>query len=417
MRTSKFSESQIVSILKQQEAEVTVANICREHGISVATFYKWRSKYGGMDASMLRRVKELEQENATSGGAQADVCGGADGSAGAQGSPGKKVVRPGDRREVARWATAERRLSGRRACRLCSISVGCYRYESRRRPDDEIADVLTRLAESRPRWGFGLMFDWVRHHGKTWNHKRVYRVYKELALNLQIKPKRRIPSRNSVPLDEAKQPNDCWSVDFMSDSLTDGRSYRTLNVIDDFNPRNREGLAIEVDHSLPGERVVRVLDQVAEERGHPRKPRKLRSDNGPELVGPDADDVGTEAWRGVGSDSAGQAHTERVRGTLARQTPASYRMRHEAERVRMAEPSGRGCAPPSGLSHANRTVKRETSTYEWAQDGEDYKGAAGGPAKRGARRTVPLLPTPYSLLPLPIMDDDAMGRTTSATTV
>ena len=64
MKTSKFSETQIVSILKQKEAGVSVADICREHGISAATFYKWRSKYGGMDASMLRRVKELEAENA-----------------------------------------------------------------------------------------------------------------------------------------------------------------------------------------------------------------------------------------------------------------------------------------------------------------------------------------------------------------
>ena len=62
MRTSKFSETQIVSILKQQEAGVKVADICREHGISQATFYKRRSKCGGMDASMLKRVKELEQE-------------------------------------------------------------------------------------------------------------------------------------------------------------------------------------------------------------------------------------------------------------------------------------------------------------------------------------------------------------------
>ena len=64
MKTSKFSETQIVSILKQQEAGLKVVDICREHGISQATFYKWRSKYGGMDASMLKRVKELESENA-----------------------------------------------------------------------------------------------------------------------------------------------------------------------------------------------------------------------------------------------------------------------------------------------------------------------------------------------------------------
>lgn len=73
MKTSKFSESQIVSILKQQDAGVKVADICREHGISQATFYKWRAKYGGMDASMLRRMKELEAENARLKKMYADV--------------------------------------------------------------------------------------------------------------------------------------------------------------------------------------------------------------------------------------------------------------------------------------------------------------------------------------------------------
>jgi putative transposase len=188
------------------------------------------------------------------------------------------MVKPGQRREVARWAVAEHPVSKRRACGLFSISPGCYWYESSRKPDDDVIDVLLRLAESRSRWGFGLMFDWIRLHEYVWNHKRVYRVYKELELNLRITPKKRLPPRDPVPLDQAQEPNDCWSLDFMSDSLTDGRPYRTLNVIDDFN---REGLAIEIDHSLPSERVVRVLDQIAQERGYPKK---LRSDNGPELI-------------------------------------------------------------------------------------------------------------------------------------
>lgn len=304
------------------------------------------------------------------------------------------MVRPGDRREVARWATAERDLSTRRACDLCSISSGCYRYQSRRQPDDEIIEVLTRLAESRPRWGFGLMFAWLRMHGHDWNHKRVYRVYKELALNLRIKPKRRFPSRNPVPLDDAQQPNDCWSLDFMSDSLTDGRSYRTLNVIDDFN---REGLAVEVDHSLPSARVVRVLDQVAEERGYPRK---LRSDNGPEFVARaleawaeehavelapiepgkptqngyverfnrtfreevldvyafgDLDEVRDESTRWLYLYNHDRPHL-----ALDRQTPAGYLAQYESS-VRSAEPSSRGCAPPSGLSRSIEPTNQPTN--------------------------------------------------------
>ena len=127
---------------------------------------------------------------------------------------------------MARWMAADRGLSKRRAAYCCSISSGCYRYESRRKPDDEVIDVLTRLADLRPRWGFGLMYDWIRSKRYRWNHKRVYRVYKELELNLRIKPKRRFPSRNPASLDEVAEPNDCWSLDFMSDSLTDSRSYR-----------------------------------------------------------------------------------------------------------------------------------------------------------------------------------------------
>lgn len=299
------------------------------------------------------------------------------------------MVRPGDRREVARWLHAEHRLSKRRASECCSISVGCYRYESRRDPDDEVIEVLLRLAESKPSWGFGLMFDWVRHRddpAMNWNHKRVYRVYRELELNLRIKPKKRLPARESVPLDEAQEPNDCWSLDFMSDSLTDGRSYRVLNVIDDFN---REGLAVEVDHSLPSAGVVRVLDQVAEERGYPRK---LRSDNGPEFIAQvleawaEAHDVElipiepgkptqnayveryNRTFRGEVLDVYAFSDLEEVRDestrwlydynhdrphlSLDRMPPVKYRARHEAS-ARVAESSSRDYVPPSSLSHTD----------------------------------------------------------------
>lgn len=135
-----------------------------------------------------------------------------------------------------------------------------------------------RLADSHKRWGFGLMFRWLRRQGYTWNHKRVYKIYCELALNLRIKPKKRLPARTPVPLHQPAMPNSFWSMDFMSDALACGRKFRTLNVLDDFN---RESLAIEVDYSLPAERVVRVLEQVALTRGYPTF---IRVDNGPELI-------------------------------------------------------------------------------------------------------------------------------------
>ena len=188
------------------------------------------------------------------------------------------MVRPSQRKELASWAIETKRLPVRRACRWLGIQRGLPGYQSVRHPDGELQDLLERLSRTDRSWGFGLMFDWLRNNGYEWNHKKVYRVYCELRLNLRIKPKKRVPSRHPEPLATPDTPNQCWSLDFMSDSLTDGRTFRVLNVIDDFN---RESLASEADHSLPGPRVVRVLERIAHERGYPRR---LRSDNGPEFL-------------------------------------------------------------------------------------------------------------------------------------
>ncbi len=122
------------------------------------------------------------------------------------------------------------------------------------------------------------MMDWLHAQGFEWNHKRVYRVYGELGLNRRIKPKKRLPTRHPRPLAQPVAANEVWSMDFMSDSLTDGRAFRTRNIIDDFN---REALRIEVDSSLPAARVIRVLDQAVAERSYPRT---IRSNNGPEFI-------------------------------------------------------------------------------------------------------------------------------------
>lgn len=114
------------------------------------------------------------------------------------------------------------------------------------------------------------------HYG--WNHKRVYRIYRELELNLRIKPKKRLLREKPEPLTIPATTNQVWLMDFMHDALGDGRSFRLFNVLDDFN---REGLAIEVDLSLPSVRVIRALEQVIEWRG---KPKVIRCDNGPEYV-------------------------------------------------------------------------------------------------------------------------------------
>ena len=114
--------------------------------------------------------------------------------------------------------------------------------------------------------------------GLPYNHKRVYRIYCELELNLRIKPKRRIKRAKPVPLAVPDQINHSWSMDFIHDGLTDGRAFRLFNVIDDYN---REALTIEVDFSLPAGRVIRSFNQLIEYRG---KPVQIRCDNGPEYI-------------------------------------------------------------------------------------------------------------------------------------
>ncbi len=181
---------------------------------------------------------------------------------------------------MAVQAVAQHGVSIALACRAFQISETCYRYERKSSDENaEIADWLVKLTSNRRTWGFGLCFLYLRNvKGYGWNHKRVYRIYCELELNLRIKPKKRLKRDKPEPLAVPDMPNDTWSMDFMADQLADGRSIRTLNVLDDFN---REGLGIEVDFSLPAERVVRSLDHIIEWRG---KPKIIRVDNGPEYV-------------------------------------------------------------------------------------------------------------------------------------
>ncbi|ORU89915.1 MAG: transposase [Cycloclasticus sp. symbiont of Poecilosclerida sp. M] len=181
---------------------------------------------------------------------------------------------------MAHHAVSEYTTSIRVACDVFSISETCYRYTAKLSDENaEIADWLLRLSLTHKRWGFGLIYFYLRNiKGFTWNHKRVYRIYRELELNLRIKPRRRIKRDKPEALSVPEQINQVWSMDFMSDSLMDGRRLRTFNVIDDFN---REGLGIDVDFSMPSTRVIRSLEQIIQWRG---KPSAIRCDNGPEYI-------------------------------------------------------------------------------------------------------------------------------------
>jgi putative transposase len=167
-------------------------------------------------------------------------------------------------------------VSIRVACEVLSISTTCYFYKPTLVNENaEIEDWLRRLTTTHKRWGFGLCFDFLRNtKGFKWNHKRVYRIYRELELNIRIKPRSRIKRDKPDALAVPAEINQVWSMDFMSDSLKDGRSIRTFNVIDDCN---RESLAMDFGISLPAQRVIRSLQQIIERLG---KPLALRCDNG-----------------------------------------------------------------------------------------------------------------------------------------
>lgn len=169
----------------------------------------------------------------------------------------------------------------RRSCACVGLSEGAW-Y----RPpldwtvrDAEVIAELSKLVQKHPSRGFWKYRKRLRRTRPEWNHKRIYRVYKGMRLNLRRIAKHRLPKRDRVPLYVPKLPDKVWSMDFMSDALACGRRFRTFNVVDDFN---REALHIEVDTSINSLRLIRVFEQLKRDHG---LPQVVRSDNGPEFLG------------------------------------------------------------------------------------------------------------------------------------
>lgn len=170
-------------------------------------------------------------------------------------------------------------LSIRQACKIVNIPRSTYQYNIKNKDGDlQIIQLLGELVEKHPSIGFWKCYHRLRRQGYQWNHKRVYRVYTQMKLNIRRRAKKRLPARVKQALFQPEKINQVWSIDFMSDSLWNGRRYRLLNIIDDFN---REVLSIEADTSLPTLRVIKVLDKLIFSRGIPEM---IRVDNGPEFI-------------------------------------------------------------------------------------------------------------------------------------
>jgi len=170
-------------------------------------------------------------------------------------------------------------LSQRKACSVATCNRKTFRRILRLSDDVELLKRLCDLASQRRRFGYRRLNVLLRREGIVANHKRVYRVYAAAKLQVRKRLKRRVALGRGNAIAPPSKPNARWSLDFVHDTLRSGRRFRALNVGDDFT---RESLAIEVDTSISGERVTRVLDRIAFERG--AYPQTIVMDNGTELT-------------------------------------------------------------------------------------------------------------------------------------
>ncbi|WP_439952022.1 IS3 family transposase [Flavobacterium psychrotrophum] len=274
MKTSKFNPTQIAKILKEFESGKDVDTISREHGVSKATFYKWRQRYGGMEASELKRLKALEEENAKLKRMYADLALELDM---AKYIIEKKPLKPCHKRTIVTDLACVYPNGKSKACRLLQTSRSSLSYLSVKN-DTGLIERLEGFAKDHPREGFWKCYYRLRNGGDKVNHKRLHRVYKQLGLPLRRKVKKRLPARVKEAIVIPESFTHTWSIDFMSDSLMGGRKFRSFNVIDDYN---REVLFIETDYSLKSRRIIWVLKHLTNRHG---KPKRIRMDNGPEFV-------------------------------------------------------------------------------------------------------------------------------------
>ncbi|MBD9497941.1 IS3 family transposase [Ensifer sp. ENS01] len=275
MKKQRFTEEQIIAVLKEQEAGAKAADLCRKHGVSEATFYNWKAKYGGMEVSEAKRLKALEEENAKLKKLLAEQM--LD-TAALRELLFKKMVGPAAKRDAVAHLKAVMGLSERRACQIISADRKTIRYRSSRPPEVELRAKLRDLANERRRFGYRRLFVLLRRDGEPSGVNRIYRLYREEGLSVRKRKARRRAVGTRAPILVEAKANARWSLDFVHDQFACGRRFRVLNVVDDVT---RECLAAIPDTSISGRRVARELTTLIERRG---KPGMIVSDNGTELT-------------------------------------------------------------------------------------------------------------------------------------
>ncbi|MEO1308035.1 MAG: IS3 family transposase [Pseudomonadota bacterium] len=274
MRKSRFTEAQIIGMIKEQEAGMPTAEVCRKHGLSQGTFYKFKSKYGGMEVSDAAKLKALEDENAKLKRLLADQM--LDNVV-LKDLPGKELTTPNERRDAALRAMRDHDISQRRACRLVGVDPKTVRRE--RPPDNpDIRKEMKAVAAKRRRFGYRRIGVMLERKGMIMNHKKLYRLYTEEKLGVRRRRGRKRARGSRTPMPQALRPGERWSLDFLSDTFGASRRFRILAVNDDCC---RENLCLMADTSISGARVARELDALVRIYG---RPASIVSDNGTEFT-------------------------------------------------------------------------------------------------------------------------------------
>ena len=275
MKRIRFTEEQIIAVLREHEAGAKTTDLARKHGISEATLYNWKANYGGMEISDAKRLRSLEEENRKLKKLLAESM--LDQAALKRASD-KKMVGPAAKREAVAHLRNVVQVSERRACILVSADRKMIRYRSRRLPDVELRTRLRDLANQRRRFGYRRLFILLREQGDPSGINRIYRLYREEGLTVRKRKARRKAIGTRTPILVEAKVNARWSLDFVHDQFAQGRRFRILNIVDDVT---RVCLAAIPDTSISGKRVARELTMLIGARG---KPQMIVSDNGTEFT-------------------------------------------------------------------------------------------------------------------------------------
>ena len=182
------------------------------------------------------------------------------------------------RRELVRWMQAKG-MTERRALQVVGMSASAYRYQPRPDRNQALRERIVGLAQRHRRYGAGMIYLKLRQAGETVNHKRVERLYGLEKLQIRRRRRKKIPVSERQPLLRPGAANEVWSMDFVFDRIATGRSLKALVIIDD---ATHEAVAVLAEHSIGGERLTRMMDEVCSRRG---RPAVIRTDNGKEFTG------------------------------------------------------------------------------------------------------------------------------------